>query len=75
MMSLDSFGLARLDLLKIDVEGMESEVLQGAQATIYRCRPAIFVETMKIGRETVVRALPPRYDINDCSNGVLALPE
>ena len=30
--------------LKIDVEGMESDVLSGAQALIQRCRPAIYLE-------------------------------
>ncbi|MBG6288060.1 FkbM family methyltransferase [Pseudomonas nitroreducens] len=32
------------DLLKIDVEGMELDVLQGAQALIERSRPAILIE-------------------------------
>jgi FkbM family methyltransferase len=31
-------------LLKIDVEGMESAVLQGAAQTIARCRPVIYLE-------------------------------
>jgi FkbM family methyltransferase len=31
-------------LLKIDVEGMESAVLQGAGKTITRCRPVIYLE-------------------------------
>jgi FkbM family methyltransferase len=31
-------------LLKIDVEGMESAVLQGATKTIARCRPVIYLE-------------------------------
>jgi FkbM family methyltransferase len=31
-------------LLKIDVEGMESAVLQGASSTIARCRPVIYLE-------------------------------
>jgi FkbM family methyltransferase len=34
----------RLRLLKIDVEGMETEVLRGAQRTIARCRPLLYVE-------------------------------
>jgi hypothetical protein len=33
--------------LKIDVEGMELEVLEGASATIGRCLPIIVVEHLK----------------------------
>jgi FkbM family methyltransferase len=42
--TLDSFELAGLDLLKIDVEGWESDVLRGGRRTIDRCRPIIYVE-------------------------------
>jgi FkbM family methyltransferase len=34
----------RVDLLKIDVEGWELEVLAGADRSIARCRPLIYVE-------------------------------
>lgn len=43
--SLDNlYPEAILDLLKIDVEGMELEVLQGAEGLIERSRPAILIE-------------------------------
>ena len=41
---LDSLGLETLRLLKIDVEGMEIEVLQGARNLISRTRPLLYVE-------------------------------
>ena len=45
---LDEFAetekLTRLDLLKIDVEGSETAVLQGARESLRRFRPAILVE-------------------------------
>ena len=44
---IDSFGLPRLDLLKLDVEGAEVEVLKGASDTLLRCRPYIMAERMK----------------------------
>jgi len=44
---LDSLGLARLDLLKIDVEGAEFDVLAGAIETIKRCKPYIMAERLK----------------------------
>ena len=44
---LDSLGLARLDLVKIDVEGMELEVLRGSAAVLERFRPIILIEPHK----------------------------
>jgi FkbM family methyltransferase len=41
---LDSFDLDAVRLIKIDVEGMESDVLRGAAATLRRCRPFLSVE-------------------------------
>ncbi|MCA3338086.1 MAG: FkbM family methyltransferase [Roseomonas sp.] len=40
----DAQGLARLDLLKIDVEGTEAEVIQGASRMIARHRPIVVFE-------------------------------
>ena len=57
MRTIDSLGLARLDLLKVDVEGMELEVLRGALETIERCRPVIIAEHIKVGPEGLVDAL------------------
>jgi FkbM family methyltransferase len=42
--ALDSMPLDRCDLIKIDVEGMEHDVLTGAGATIARHRPALYIE-------------------------------
>ncbi len=48
--TLDTFAASshfpRLDFLKIDVEGMEFEVLKGAQATLQQFHPVIYFETM-----------------------------
>ena len=41
---VDALGLERCDLMKIDVEGMEGEVLTGATSTIGRFRPVLYVE-------------------------------
>jgi len=37
-------GLSRLDLLKVDVEGSERAVLEGARATLERFRPMLLLE-------------------------------
>jgi hypothetical protein len=42
--TLDSFRLNDVDFLKIDCEGYELQVLQGAVETLERCRPTIIVE-------------------------------
>jgi FkbM family methyltransferase len=44
VMTVDGLGLERCDLIKIDVQGMEAAVLAGADATIERCRPVLYVE-------------------------------
>jgi FkbM family methyltransferase len=41
---LDYFELDRLDFIKIDVEGMELEVLEGGRNTIEKCRPWAYIE-------------------------------
>ena len=43
-MTLDSFYLARLDFMKIDVEGHEVPMLEGASNTIALYSPIIFIE-------------------------------
>jgi FkbM family methyltransferase len=48
MLSIDGLNLQRLDLIKIDVEGMELEVLEGAKATLQRSLPIIIVEGVKV---------------------------
>lgn len=42
--ALDSLPLKRLDFLKIDVEGMELNVLKGAQRLIAKFHPVIYTE-------------------------------
>lgn len=43
-MPLDALELGALDVIKIDVEGAEALVLDGALTTIQRCRPTMIVE-------------------------------
>jgi hypothetical protein len=41
---LDQLEVSKAKLIKVDVEGMELDVLAGAQATLARCRPILYVE-------------------------------
>jgi FkbM family methyltransferase len=44
VMTLDGLGIDRCKLLKIDVEGMELDVLEGGHALIAATRPMVYVE-------------------------------
>ncbi len=50
VITIDSLQLPNCRLIKIDVEGMEQEVLQGARDTISRCRPLLYVENDRANR-------------------------
>lgn len=45
--SIDGLALHRLDFIKLDVEGMEMDVLRGAGATLERHKPIVLVEIAK----------------------------
>lgn len=47
--SLDRYELSACDLLKIDVEGMESQVVAGATDTILRLRPVVYADCSSVG--------------------------
>ncbi|HVC60754.1 MAG TPA: FkbM family methyltransferase [Acetobacteraceae bacterium] len=49
-MSVDSLAMSRLDLMKVDVERMELEVLEGAREAINRHHPILLVENLKTDR-------------------------
>jgi hypothetical protein len=42
--TIDSYAFEDVDVIKIDVEGSELFVMEGARDTITRCRPAVQVE-------------------------------
>jgi FkbM family methyltransferase len=45
---LDDFNFENVSLIKIDVENMEIEVLEGCLNLIKRCKPTIIIETYKL---------------------------
>ena len=44
VITIDSLELSRCNLIKIDVEGMEQQVLTGARRTLAQHRPALYLE-------------------------------
>tara|TARA_B100001179_G_C18459982_1_gene346748 strand:- start:71 stop:673 length:603 start_codon:yes stop_codon:yes gene_type:complete len=51
--TLDSFNLNNIDFIKIDVDGFEVKVLNGAIETITRNKPAINIEMKKEKRPSI----------------------
>lgn len=47
MVTLDSMNLIDIDYIKIDCEGFENNILQGAKETILKNRPIIVIEDKK----------------------------
>lgn len=45
-MRIDDLNLSKLKLLKVDVMGMEWDVIRGADATVRSCRPFIYFESV-----------------------------
>lgn len=62
--TLDSFALPACHFLKIDVEGMELAVLQGARDTLARCRPVLFLENDRKAKsaDLIRQILSYRYE-------------
>lgn len=56
--TLDSFGIQnKVFAMKIDVEGMEAKVLQGAKELISKNRPYIYVEDWSLGKDKIAKML------------------
>jgi FkbM family methyltransferase len=55
--SIDSFAFSNVSFIKIDVEGYEDEVLEGARLTIARHRPVIMIEIQ--GGYPFIERAPP----------------
>lgn len=45
--TIDRFEFPRVNLMKIDAEGMETSIILGSTETIRRCRPVLYVEYLK----------------------------
>lgn len=56
--TIDSLHLPRLDILKLDLEGMEPDALHGSQSTIKRHRPIIVAEAAICTPQRIIESLP-----------------
>jgi FkbM family methyltransferase len=53
VIALDDLGLTRLDLLKLDIEGMEIPALRGAKKLIAAHQPWCWIEYWKVGIDAI----------------------
>jgi FkbM family methyltransferase len=56
--TIDALGLTDLEHVKLDAEGFEQEVLEGAAATLRRCRPVLSLEVEERHRPGSTRDVP-----------------
>ena len=56
--TLDSFNFNDVDMIKIDVEGLEEDILHGAEATIKRNKPVLVIEQQKHEYKDAMSDLP-----------------
>ncbi len=65
IVALDEYNFERCDLLKVDAEGMDSEIIQGAENLIKRCLPYISMEAnyTKAGKEIVKKLQTLGYKV------------
>ena len=72
--TIDGFNWPRVDLIKIDVEGMEVDVLQGAEKTISEAKPMMMIEIIKTDKAQVEAFLSSNeYQIYPMGINVLAI--
>ena len=53
MITIDSLRLARVDFIKIDVEGMEIATLRGAADVLERYKPLLLIEVIKTDKQAL----------------------
>ena len=58
VITIDSLDLSDVTHMKVDAEGFEQEVLEGARATLSRCRPVLSLELEERHREGATRDVP-----------------
>ena len=75
LITVDSLDLDKVSLLKIDVEGMELSVLEGASNTISKHKPILFVEFLKSDARKLYDILTSYgYDVSRVDDNYLCIP-
>jgi FkbM family methyltransferase len=75
LVSIDSLSLGRIDLIKIDVEGMELDVLRGGKESIEKFRPLLFIEKIKTNEQHLRALLESwKYVSFEIGMNILSIP-
>jgi FkbM family methyltransferase len=53
VVTIDSLNLARIDFIKLDIEGMEIDALEGSSKTLDCHKPIMLIEHIKVGYESL----------------------
>jgi FkbM family methyltransferase len=73
-LTIDEIGLPRVDFMKIDIEGMELEALEGARQTIEKSRPMMLIEKIKTDATQLIKWLEDRgYKVVSVGINMLAV--
>ncbi|KVE31737.1 methyltransferase FkbM [Burkholderia sp. TSV86] len=76
LITIDSLNCSEIDLVKIDVEGMEMSVLKGASKTLNSSRPVMFVEKIKSDFDEMLMYLASKkYRIHDLGDNIIAVSD
>jgi FkbM family methyltransferase len=74
--SLDEMALPRVDMIKIDIEGMEELALAGATQLFSVQRPIAYVEWIKSDKQAIVDYFASReYSVYDAGMNLLCIPK
>ena len=74
LISIDSLELERVDFVKIDVERMEVEVLNGAMKTFKKYKPILLIEVLKSPQQEIFDLIKPLgYEIFPMGMNILAV--
>jgi FkbM family methyltransferase len=72
-MKIDDLDCGRIDLVKLDIEGMELDALGGAIAVLKRDRPILCIEVIKIDRdalESFLQSLGYKLFVHNAMNAI-----
>jgi len=73
--TLDTFEFPRIDWMKIDTEGTEHLILQGAKDTLHRCNPKMLIEFLpQFGHSSELLHALEGWKITGLDNNILCEP-